>query len=132
GGWALRVGDSGGRHHELHSGIHQDVERADNGNAPDQGNRNASFGAANFAGNLVQVIPAVISPQGRHQGRHETREAALGAGIAAGKIGPASGAIAESQAYDAQDDGDFQDRENQLEFARLLDSAVIQDRDEYG
>ncbi len=93
---------------------------------------NIAFRIANLAGDHVQVVPSIVSPQRRDQGGHEPGHSALGAGKAAGEVLPVSSAVAESNHHNAQDDGDFQEGEHQLKVAGSLDPDVIEDGNQDG
>ena len=104
--------------------------------AGNQRNRNIALRLLYLAGDHVQVVPAVIGPQRRHQRRHEAGDAAFGAGEGGGKVAPAASGCAagaaEADHHDAKNDCHLQHREHELEFAGLLDSKVVQKRNENG
>src|SRR4051812_32860146 len=52
------------RQHILHRRIYQHVQNTDQRDAKNQGSWNVPFRTADFSRNHVQVIPAVVSPQG--------------------------------------------------------------------
>ena len=117
------------RQHILHACIHEHVQRAHDGHPGDQRDGNIPLGLADLARHHVEIVPAIVGPESRDQRRHEARDAALGARERAREIAPAAAAVAEADHHDADDDADFQEREDQLKLPRLLHPDVVQKSD---
>ena len=118
----------------MHSGIDEHVQYADGRHARDQGNRNISSRVFYFAADHVEIVPSVIRPERSDQRGHEAGDAAFRAGKCSGEVAPAATSrvarAAEADNYDANDNGDFEQREDELEFSGFLDAEIIQNRNQ--
>src|SRR5439155_22193464 len=80
----------------------------------------------------VQVIPAIVCPEGRHKSCHKSCNSALCPTKVRTEIGPRTRSRSQSDKGNPHNHCNLQDGERKLKIARLADSYIVQCRDQHG